>query len=111
MPDPVPYWDAWKLAEQGHEKSFDGDEHDAAEQLDWLLRDSVKRQSIADVPLGAFLSGGTDSSLIVAMMQLEAKQPVRTFSIGFMEKSYDETDSDLVLVYEPGFSSLFEWNL
>lgn len=63
------------------------------QRVDWLeerIREAVRRQLVADVPLGAFLSGGVDSSLIVALMQAESAHTVRTFTIGFQEKQYDE---------------------
>src|SRR5690606_1813047 len=62
----------------------------AIDALDLVLGAAVRRQMIADVPLGAFLSGGVDSSLIVALMQRESRHPVRTFSIGFQDRQYDE---------------------
>lgn len=63
---------------------------EASEQLEGLLGRVVKRQMISDVPLGAWLSGGVDSSTVVAMMQKHSSQPIRTFSIGFSEEDYDE---------------------
>lgn len=89
--EPLVYWSARACAEDGIRDPFKGTEREAVEALDRLLRDSVSRQMVADVPLGAFLSGGIDSSTVVALMQSLSTRPVRTFTIGFNEQGYDET--------------------
>ncbi len=85
---PIPYWSAREVAMQ--EPLADLSDAGATDALDSLLRQAVGRQMISDVPLGAFLSGGIDSSTIVALMQRLSPRPVRTFSIGFSESDYDE---------------------
>jgi asparagine synthase (glutamine-hydrolysing) len=87
---PVRYWSAHDVVRRAIADPFDGTEQEAADQLDTLLRDSVKRQMIADVPLGALLSGGVDSSTVAALMQAQSSTPVRTFTIGFREPGFDE---------------------
>ena len=84
------YWSAAEVAERGTHERFRGDEREAEEELDSLLRDAVAMRMVADVPLGVFLSGGIDSSLVTALMQAQAAQPVKTFTIGFAEGEYDE---------------------
>ena len=64
---------------------------DARDALDALLRDSVRRRMVADVPVGAFLSGGIDSSLVVSLMQAQSTSRVRSFTIGFEDSAYDES--------------------
>ena len=87
---PRPYWSAAEAAEAGLTDPFAGTESEAVDHLESLLRDSVRRQMVADVPLGAFLSGGVDSSTVVALMQAEGTRPTKTFTIGFEEDGFDE---------------------
>ena len=84
------YWSLEEVARKGQAHPFEGDEEEALAELERLLRQSLQGQMIADVPLGAFLSGGIDSSTIVALMQSMSAQPIRTFSIGFQETEYNE---------------------
>jgi asparagine synthase (glutamine-hydrolysing) len=90
LPAPTRYWSLESAAKDGFASQFSGTETEATEQLDTLLRASVRSQMVADVPVGAFLSGGIDSSVIVALMQALSSRPVRTFTIGFNEQEYNE---------------------
>lgn len=89
---PRPYWCVRKIVETGLQNRFRGDIHEAADEMDWILRDSVRLRMLADVPVGAFLSGGIDSSLVVAMMQAQTTSTAKTFTIGFTEASHNEAD-------------------
>lgn len=89
-PPPGTYWSVRQVAEQGQRSLFPGDEREAVEELERLLQDAVKNQMLADVPLGALLSGGLDSSTVVALMQAQSSRAVKTFTIGFHEDAFNE---------------------
>lgn len=89
--EPVRYWDLGRVAERGAIASS-GEPEALTNELDDLLRDAVGRRMAADVPLGAFLSGGYDSTIVAALMQAQSERPVKTFSIGFHEEGYNEAE-------------------
>lgn len=90
LPQLTPYWSALDTVRDGIQSPFLGDERDAIDQLERILMQAVKGQMMADVPLGAFLSGGVDSSAVVALMQAQSPVPIKTFSIGFQNEAYNE---------------------
>lgn len=89
-PKILPYWSGMEVARSGAVNPITGTDDQEIDKLENLLKDAVCKQMMADVPLGAFLSGGVDSSLIVALMQAQSARPVKTFTIGFNEKAYNE---------------------
>lgn len=90
LPQPSPYWSIQDVYKYGANNQFTGSFDEAVTELENLLKKSISLRMIADVPLGAFLSGGVDSSLIVALMQSMSDRKVKTFSIGFNEEDYNE---------------------
>lgn len=84
------WWQLAATAEAGQQNLLTASPADLETELDQLLRDAVQQRMKADVPFGVFLSGGIDSSMIAALMQAQSQQPIRSFTIGFAESSYDE---------------------
>ncbi len=85
------YWSARQAIEEARERPLDGSPAALADQLEVALSDSVAARMVADVPVGAFLSGGIDSSLVVALMQRHSSKPVHTFTVGFADRAFDES--------------------
>lgn len=91
LPSPAAYWSLADVARRGIENPYAGSFADAVDELESLVRQAVQLQSVADVPVGAFLSGGIDSSTVVAMMQTATTSKVTTFSIGMPDAKMDES--------------------
>ena len=90
--EPIAYWSLRQAVEHGQRQPFAGNDEQAVDALERQLDASIALQRVADVPLGAFLSGGVDSSVVVALMQRQSATPVRTFTIGFDVPAYNEAE-------------------
>lgn len=91
--EPVAYWSMKEAALYGQAHPFTGSRQEAADELERLLKRSIRGQMCADVPLGAFLSAGIDSSTVVALMQAQSSAQVRSFTIGMEDAQYNEADA------------------
>lgn len=85
-----PYWSIKEVAQKGQNNLFRGSAAEAADELERLLKEAISEQMVADVPVGAFLSAGIDSSTVVALMQSLNKNQIKSFTIGMEEKDYNE---------------------
>lgn len=92
LPEPVAYWSTLEVIGNTLSSPFIGNDEDAIDTLESALSKAIRLQQVADVPLGAFLSGGVDSSTVVALMQAQSSRPVKTFTIGFNEEAYNEAE-------------------
>jgi len=91
LPEPRTYWSLLQAVERGRADPYGGGDAEAIDELEAHLKRAVSLQRIADVPLGAFLSGGVDSSTIVALMQDDAAHPVKTYTVGYGESAFSES--------------------
>ena len=90
IPNPKPFWDIFEITKTQSSNIYDGIENDAINQLELILEKSIESRMVSDVPIGAFLSGGIDSSTIVSIMQKVSNKPINTFTIGFKDQKYNE---------------------
>lgn len=102
LPLPQPFWQLADVVAAGQGARDTWTDRSATDALEALLRRAVGQQMVADVPLGAFLSGGVDSSTVVALMQAQSSRPVRTFTIGFGEASHNEADAAKAVAHHLG---------
>ena len=93
IPKSLKYWSLTSIIKKHQTKEFLGSDIEATNQLENLLKKSISGQLLGDVPLGAFLSSGVDSSTVVSLMQTQSSNPINTFTIGFKEFGYDESES------------------
>lgn len=102
LPEPESYWSLTETISAGQVDHFCGNADEAILELETRLSTAVRRQMRADVPLGAFLSGGIDSSTVVALMQAQSSRPIKTFTVGFAEQGYNEGEHAKVVARHLG---------
>ncbi len=91
LPEPCAYWSAREAIDEARRSPRGGDPGELTDRLETVLSDAVAARMVADVPVGAFLSGGIDSSAVVALMQRHSRRKVRTFTVGFANRAFDES--------------------
>lgn len=103
-PAPRAYWSALVEAESAKLQTLVGSTRELTDGLEKVLLQSVSSRMVADVPVGAFLSGGVDSSLIVALMQKQSTKPIHTFTVGYADHAYDESGEAAAVAHHLGTS-------